>query len=284
MFNKKDTKTVQEYYDYTLPFYRVFWHGKTRAIHYGVYQNPSDSFEKALLNANQLLADTAGVTESDVVLDAGCGVGGSALWLAGERGARVTGISISHKQIEKARELAARNGLEKKVSFVEGDYFSVPFEDASFSLVWGLESMCYAQHDMRRFLHEMSRVLQKGGRIVIGDGFLGSKNFSKKEQEDVNTFCVGFALKSMITVEECMDALREAGFTAIRHEDVTEKILPTAKRMYKMALYWYPLIWLLSTIGVIPTLMKKNSQTGLVQERLFKNRALVYGVLYAKKI
>ena len=48
---------------------------------------------------NRVLADRAGIRPGQRVLDAGCGVGGSSLWLAEQRGAAVVGITPVASQV-----------------------------------------------------------------------------------------------------------------------------------------------------------------------------------------
>ena len=56
------------------------------------------------------------------VLDIGCGWGGMALTLARDYGARVTGITLSQEQWERARARADEAGLSDRVQFLLQDY------------------------------------------------------------------------------------------------------------------------------------------------------------------
>ena len=115
-------KKVKKYYDYTLNLYKLFWHGDTRAVHYGIWDESTKNLHDALLNTNKILADKADIKPGEKVLDAGCGVGGSAFWLAKNRGAHVVGITISQKQLTKAKELAVRLSIQRQTEFDLQDY------------------------------------------------------------------------------------------------------------------------------------------------------------------
>jgi len=70
------------------------------------------------------------------VLDAGCGVGGSAIWLAREKGAHVTGITITPHQVDAANKNAQRHKVADKVRFERRDFTATGYPDASFDVVW----------------------------------------------------------------------------------------------------------------------------------------------------
>ncbi len=67
---------VARYYDYTIPFYRLFWHKGTKALHYGLWDADTKTLQEALINTNKIVAETGNIQSDSKVLDAGCGVGG----------------------------------------------------------------------------------------------------------------------------------------------------------------------------------------------------------------
>ncbi|MFC7113792.1 class I SAM-dependent methyltransferase [Natronoarchaeum sp. GCM10025703] len=67
----------------------------------------------------------AGLPESGHVLDAGCGAGRYAVWLA-ERGYEVIALDLSQRQVEMARRHAAERGVESKVSVFQGSITDLP--------------------------------------------------------------------------------------------------------------------------------------------------------------
>lgn len=62
------------------------------------------------------------LSEGDEVIEAGCGWGGLARFMAREYGARVQAYNISHQQVVFAREKAKQEGLEDRVEYIEDDY------------------------------------------------------------------------------------------------------------------------------------------------------------------
>ncbi len=110
---------IAEYYDKTQQFYKIFWHrdNESNALHYGFWESETKSVKEALLNENKFLADILQISSGSKILDAGCGIGGSTLWLAENFNASVVGITLSEKQLEKADQLAKAHGVEEKVVF-----------------------------------------------------------------------------------------------------------------------------------------------------------------------
>lgn len=76
------------------------------------------------------------------MLDAGCGVGGSSIFLASTLGCRVTGITLSEREVEQATDNAKQKGVAALVDFKAMNYCATNFPDTSFDVVWGCESIC----------------------------------------------------------------------------------------------------------------------------------------------
>jgi tocopherol O-methyltransferase len=81
----------------------------------------------------------AGATAAKSVVDVGCGIGGSTRHIARKFNAAGTGITLSPVQVGIANARTAAAGLPN-VTFAVADALHMPFADASFDLVWSLES------------------------------------------------------------------------------------------------------------------------------------------------
>ncbi|AMV36911.1 class I SAM-dependent methyltransferase [Planctomyces sp. SH-PL62] len=116
--------------------------------------------------AMRLVREAAELAPTDEVLDVACGPGLVACDFA-EHASRVTGLDLTPGMIEQARGLQAARGLTN-LDWRVGDIASLPFEPASFSLVFSR----YAFHHLlepARALVEMARVCRPGGRVVVVD-------------------------------------------------------------------------------------------------------------------
>lgn len=92
--------------------YRLFWNlSQSRSLHYGYWDSTTSNFHEALLNINKVMSARVGISCTDQVLDAGCGVVGSSAWLAKEIGCSVVGISLSERQVAQANAWARNQGV-----------------------------------------------------------------------------------------------------------------------------------------------------------------------------
>jgi SAM-dependent methyltransferase len=107
----------------------------------------------------EAVLDAAAVGAGTRVLDVGCG-SGLTLALAAQRGAVPSGLDISPGLLGVARERLPDADLR------EGDMESLPFADAAFDSVVGVNAFQFAG-DPRRALHEAARVTRPGGRVVV---------------------------------------------------------------------------------------------------------------------
>jgi cyclopropane-fatty-acyl-phospholipid synthase len=90
------------------------------------FESPQQSLDDAQLAKKRHVVAKLLVPPHGRVLDIGCGWGGLALYLAELCGARVTGITLSQRQLAVARGRAAEKGLADKVEFRLQDYRDVP--------------------------------------------------------------------------------------------------------------------------------------------------------------
>jgi len=112
--------------------------------------------------------------EGKRVLDLACGTGDIA-FLAAAGGARVTGLDLTPRMIELARQKimwgeasASRAGDRRSVEFLVGDMTALPIADGSVDLVttgYGLRNV----PDLERAIAEIRRVLKPGGRLLSLD-------------------------------------------------------------------------------------------------------------------
>ena len=273
---------IAAYYDYTTPFYRLFWHGDTAALHFGLAARSTRSAGDELLQTNRFLARVGGIDRFTRVVDAGCGIGGSAIWLASHFGAQVTGLTLSSRQAARARREIRRRGVADLVDVRVADYLDSGIADASVDVVWAIESVCYAD-DKAEFLGEAFRILRPGGRLVLADGLLTREPESSAERGRLGTFLEGLVLPGLASRDDLVAGMREAGFTACRYWDQTSAVLPSSQRLRRRCAAGLPLALAGQALGLTPKLLTENLRAGIVQWSLVRSGLISYSVLRGEK-
>ena len=133
---------------------------------------PVDEFHVRGREATVELARRAALEPGSHVLDVGCGLGGSARYLAAECRCRVTGIDLTREYVDVANALAGMVGLSDRVTFRQASALGLPFEDETFDVVW-TEHVQMNIADKHAFYREIARVTRPGGMLLFHDIFAG---------------------------------------------------------------------------------------------------------------
>ena len=133
------------------------------------------------------------------VLDAGCGTGDTALFFAA-RGHRVIGIDFLDEPIRRARAKAAERGLSVELLVKDattlgdwGERFASVIDSGLFH--------CFSDHDRRRYVRGLARVVEPGGRLFLmcfsdeEPGTEGPRRVSRRELSDA--FADGWEVESV---------------------------------------------------------------------------------------
>jgi cyclopropane fatty-acyl-phospholipid synthase-like methyltransferase len=133
------------------------------------------------------------------VLDAGCGTGDTALFLAG-RGHQVTGIDFLDVPIQRAKQKAAERGVQATLLVKDAltlKDWSERFDNVIDSGLFHV----FSDEDRRRYVEGLATVLKQGGRLFLGcfsdeePGEQGPRRVSKKELHEA--FAKGWNIESI---------------------------------------------------------------------------------------
>lgn len=276
-------RRIVDYYRDTEHAYKDAWDlGNSMAIHYGYWDDKVRSFPESLIRMNEVMMETAGIRKGDRVLDAGCGVGGSSIYLAMEAGAEVRGISLSERQVKMAGENARKAGVESLVRFEVMNYASTSYPDAHFDVVWGCESVCYAD-DKKAFLMEAFRLLRPGGRLVLADGFV--TRFSNNGHPSIRKWLDGWQVNYLESPERFSGFMEEIGFRDISYRDISREARHSARRLYRYYFLASMYLWWKKINFSKPAteLQKGNILACRHQYRALRKGLWQYGLLLGKK-
>ena len=276
-------RSIISYYDNTRLDYWVLWFGRrNRSVHFGYYDSNVKSHHEALLNLNQVMANKAGISESDIILDAGCGQGESSLWLAKNYNAKINGITLVPHQIEIASKEALKRKVVGKVNFSEQDYTSTNFANGTFSVVWACESMCHAYHKAE-FYREAFRLLKPGGRLICADYFRTSRKHTENHEKLLLSWLNGWSINDIDTEAEHRENAHNAGFVNFELNNITEYTKPSLRNLHYIASRLWGFGKILRIFGLRNDVNHGNHFASIRQYEALEKDLWFYGLLSMKK-
>jgi sterol 24-C-methyltransferase len=109
---------LHSYYNLSTDIYEYGW---GQSFHFCRFSY-GEPFYQAIARHEHYLAAQIGIKKGMKVLDVGCGVGGPAREIAKFTDAKIIGLNNNDYQIARATQYAHKEGLEKQLSFVKGDF------------------------------------------------------------------------------------------------------------------------------------------------------------------
>lgn len=278
-----NNKDIVDYYEHCQVDYEFGWRlNISMSMHYGYWHDDTKKLRQALLNMNKEVASFGQVKDGDYVLDAGCGVGGSSIFLAKAFGCRTQGITLSEKQVLKCRENAAAHSVSKLCQFDAQSYLSTDFADNTFDVVWAIESVCYAP-DKEEFLREAFRVLKPGGHLVVADFFNNGIDKQSNRAVMLHKWARTWAIASFEDLNAFWESLDRVGFTERQKKDVSKHVEPSIIRLYIAFFLGLPLTYLFQALGIRNKIQTANVWSTYYQYHAYKKKLWKYMFFTAKK-
>lgn len=156
---------IHHHYDIGNDFYRL-WLDRDLVYTCAYFPRPDASLEEAQTAKLDLVCRKLRLKPGDEVIEAGCGWGALARYMAGHYGVKVRAFNISSEQIAYARRRAQEEGLSDRVTFVEDDYRNITGRCDAFVSVGMLEHVGLDQY--ASFARVIERTLAPGhGRGLL---------------------------------------------------------------------------------------------------------------------
>jgi len=265
---------IKSHYDLATFFYRLLW---GEHIHHGLW----DADETPEVAQRQLIdrqIAAAGIQPGARVLDVGCGMGATSIYLARTLGCDVTGVTLSPLQRWWATVSAILKGVPKRTRFIQGDAEKVELPPRSFDVVWSVEC---TEHlfDKGAFFGKAARWLRPGGRLAICAWLAGDHPLDESATRQVYDVCEGFLCPSLGTRDDYAGWIADAGLVLERDFDWTARVTRTWElceaRVRRSGVRWLARLFDRNTV-----LFLDRFRTIL---RAYQTGAMKYGCFIARK-
>ncbi|GJM36131.1 MAG: delta(24)-sterol C-methyltransferase [Saprospiraceae bacterium] len=228
---------IQQFYDHSTQLWLDTW---GEHMHHGYYGPKGDQRKDRLHAQVDLIHEVlkwGNIQQVYRLLDAGCGVGGSARHLAQLYGAEALGVTLSPVQVERGRQYNVRAGLQERVGIRVQDVMTLQPADGPFDLIWSLES---AEHvaDKKGLLALFYDLLQPGGKFLMVTWCHRPTPpvLSSSEQALLEKIYRWYHLPPMISIEHFNELATEVGFQQVKTADWSAAVAPFWNAVIRSAL------------------------------------------------
>ncbi|PZO52934.1 MAG: SAM-dependent methyltransferase [Phormidesmis priestleyi] len=286
---------IQQFYDESSPLWERTWGEHMHHGYYGSTGQHKKNRRQAQIDLIEEALKWANVRSADTILDVGCGIGGSTLYLAEKFSAKAVGITLSPVQAQRAGERAIEKEIAltawenfadvdaPAVQFQVTDALATPFPDNAFDFIWSMES---GEHmpDKQSFLRECYRLLKPGGTFLMAtwchrstDNLAGALTTSEKQHLD--WLYQLYHLPYVISLPAYAELATQVGFT-----DLT-----TADWSAQVEFFWQDVVQSALNLEAIAGILQSGTETmrGTAAIALmttgFRRGLIRYGLLSGSK-
>jgi cyclopropane-fatty-acyl-phospholipid synthase len=157
-------RNIEAHYDLGNEFYRL-WLDAKMIYSSAIFRSSGATLEQAQETKLQRVVESLQLAGDDSVLEIGCGWGGLATKIAKDGAARVTGVTISPAQLDKARALVAEQSLEDRVELRLQDYRDIK---GRFDRIVSIEMVeAVGREYIPKYFDTIRERLKPGGLCVL---------------------------------------------------------------------------------------------------------------------
>lgn len=157
-------RNIRRHYDLGNELFQLFL-DPTLSYSAGIFERPDATMHEASLAKLKRVADKLEVNSGDHLLEIGSGWGGLAIYMARERGCRVTTTTISREQYDLARERVREAGLADRVTVLLEDYRDLT---GTYDKLVSIEMIEAVGHEyLRDYFATCARLLKPDGRLLL---------------------------------------------------------------------------------------------------------------------
>lgn len=223
---------VRRYYDQNTVRFERFGHGRdTGSIHRAVRGEGVTTRAEALRYLDRLILAEVKPLEATFpaplrVLDLGCGVGSTLLYLAEQAPIRGTGVTLSAVQAQRAQQRIAASGLGDRVRVLEANFLELPESVGPAELAFSIEAFVHGP-DPAAYFAATARHVVPGGRLVVCDDFLAPRAegpLKRREARALDEVRRCWLAHTLITSERANALAERAGYRLERNLDLTPRL------------------------------------------------------------
>jgi cyclopropane-fatty-acyl-phospholipid synthase len=161
---KNTPENIRLHYDLSNAFYARFL-DQQMLYSCGIFEQKEDTLEIAQERKMARILARADIHETHHVLEIGCGWGGFAVFAAKQTGCRVTGITVSRAQYDRACQRVKDEGLEDRITIKLQDYRRTT---GSFDRIVSIEMIeAVGPQFFSTYFRQGQNLLKPGGKMVF---------------------------------------------------------------------------------------------------------------------
>jgi tocopherol O-methyltransferase len=213
-------------------------------FHWGYFKNDQEDLQSATVNLIDLMLSQLKLDQIKSVIDIGCGIGNTSIYLREKLNCEVTGISNSPIGIKKAQENIKKKNYEDKINFQLRDATNNQLADGIFDVCWLLE-MSHLIDDKQLLINESSRILKSGGEIILCDLMFNRKLKASEifnNKEDLIKLESSFGKARIEEMSAYQKYFENANLLDIEITNISEQVKPTTEFWKENVMKNYDLI------------------------------------------
>jgi len=263
---------IVQHYDALSPYYKDLWGVH---IHHGYWNTGTETTAEAQEQLIQELISRADIRNGARILDVGCGLGGTAIYLAKTLGARVTGITISPVQVEMGNNLARHCGADVRLMLMDAEALDI---DDQFDVVWSVEAISHLDKKTDCF-RSIAPLMKAGAKLVVADWFKSHAATAAQERKFLEPIERAMLVPKLESPSAYMNYIGEAGLNVTFFEDLSAKVSRTWD--LAIALIQEPALWKLAAVRGKDFIDFLKGFSAM--KAGYRSNALTYGMLIAQK-
>jgi cyclopropane fatty-acyl-phospholipid synthase-like methyltransferase len=218
---------VREYYDANSARFERFGQGGG-TFHRAVWGPGVQSRDEAFRHIDQLILSElellrARISDPLHVLDLGCGVGSSVIFLASRAKVHATGATLSGVQADRAREHGLRSEVSDRVRFITANFLDLPSTVSKAHVAFSIEAFIHGP-DPAEYFRAAARYVVPGGLLVVCDDFLTQSSETKlppRARRLLEEARKDWLANTLVSTKEASSLASRAGFTLLKDLDLT---------------------------------------------------------------